>query len=105
MDDAGRISQQDLINHLLPYGFYMCRHTPGLFKHRTRKIVFVTWVDDFLVKSNPATTDLKFLLDALRGEGIPEEILDEAQRTAPGEMYFVTAQRLYDAGVVTSVGP
>jgi len=45
------------------------------------------------------------LLDALRGEGIPEEILDEAQRTAPGEMYFVTAQRLYDAGVVTSVGP
>ena len=45
------------------------------------------------------------LLDALRGEGIPEEILDEAQKTAPGEMYFVTAQQLYDAGVVTSVGP
>jgi hypothetical protein len=36
MDDAGRVSQHDLINHLQPHGYYMCRHTPGLFRHRSR---------------------------------------------------------------------
>ena len=68
MDDAGRVSQQDLISKLLaPYGFYICRHTPGLFRHRTRRsIVFSVWVDDFLVKSNPKTGDLQYLLDCLR---------------------------------------
>jgi hypothetical protein len=66
MDDAGRVSQQDLLKHLLPYGFYMCRHTPGLFRHRSRKsFVFATWVDDFLIKSNPNTTDLSYFTDAL----------------------------------------
>jgi hypothetical protein len=44
----------------------MCRHTPGLFRHRTRKsIFFATWVDDFIIKSNPRTTDLKFLTSIL----------------------------------------
>jgi hypothetical protein len=32
MDDAGRVSQQDLLKHLTPHDFYMCRHTPALFR-------------------------------------------------------------------------
>ena len=66
MDDAGRISQQNLINHLAPHDYYMCRHTPGLFRHRTRpKFVFITWVDDFLIKSDPSTDDLDHFLTIL----------------------------------------
>jgi ATP-dependent protease ClpP protease subunit len=45
------------------------------------------------------------LIDALRSEGIPEEILDEAQSTTPDEMYIVTAKQMYDAGIVKSIGP
>ena len=66
MDDAGRVSQQNLIEHLRPHGFYMCRHTPGLFRHRQRtRIFFETWVDDFLIKSDPATDDLTHLQTVL----------------------------------------
>jgi hypothetical protein len=44
----------------------MCRHTPGLFRHKTRKhFFFGTWVDDFIIKSNPATTDLAHFIDTL----------------------------------------
>jgi hypothetical protein len=66
MDDAGRVSQQNLIQHLAPLGFHMCRHTPGLFRHTTRKkLVFITWVDDFLIKSDPSTDDLEYFRSAL----------------------------------------
>ena len=66
MDDAGRTAQRDLLRHLQPHGFYMCRHTPGLFRHRHRRIVFATWVDDIICKSDPSTNDLEFLLDVLQ---------------------------------------
>jgi len=67
MDDAGRISQQELLKHLQPYGFYQCRHTPGLFRHRKRKsLVFGVWVDDFMVKADKRTNDFQFLCKALR---------------------------------------
>jgi hypothetical protein len=66
MDDAGRVSQQNLIQYLAPLGFHMCRHTPGLFRHSTRKkLFFITWVDDFLIKSDPSTDDLEYLRSAL----------------------------------------
>lgn len=66
MDDAGRVSQQNLIEHLRPHGFYMCRHTLDLFRHRQRtRIFFETWVDDFLIKSDPATDDLSYLQTVL----------------------------------------
>jgi hypothetical protein len=44
----------------------MCRHTPGLFRHRSRaKFFFITWVDDFLIKSDPSTDDLKHFCSIL----------------------------------------
>ena len=67
MDDAGRVSQLDLIAHLTPHGYHMCRHTPGLFYHDTRtSFRFATWVDDFLIKSDPSTDDLLFFINILK---------------------------------------
>ena len=67
MDDAGRVSQLDLIEHLTPHGYHMCRHTPGLFYHDTRhSFRFATWVDDFIIKSDPSTDDLSHFITILR---------------------------------------
>ena len=67
MDDAGRVSQQDLIAHLTPHGYHMFRHTPGLFYHTTRSSFrFTTWVDDFLIKSDPTTDDLAHFIKILK---------------------------------------
>ena len=67
MDDAGRISQLELVNHLAKDDFHMCPHTPGLFYHATRpNIRFTTWADDFGIKSNPASGDFEFLCDVLK---------------------------------------
>lgn len=67
MDDAGRISQLELVNHLAKDDFHMCPHTPGLFFHATRpNIRFTTWADDFGVKSNPASGDFEFLCEVLK---------------------------------------
>lgn len=44
---SGRIANQDLQKHLAKYEYYPSRRTPGLWKHRTRKINFTLVVDDF----------------------------------------------------------
>ena len=66
MDDAGRVSQQELVAHLAQHGFHMCPHTPGLFFHETRPgIRFTTWVDDFAVKHDPSSGDFDYLCKIL----------------------------------------
>ena len=47
---SGRIANQDLQKHLAKYGYYPTRRTPGLWKHRTRKINFTLVVDNFGIK-------------------------------------------------------
>lgn len=67
MDDAGRLSQDQLINHLQAHGYTMCRHTPGLFTHATRASIFiVNYVDDFLVKHDRRTDDFHHFCTTLR---------------------------------------
>ena len=46
----GRILNQDLQKYLAKYGYYPTRRTPGLWKHRTRKINFTLIVDTFGIK-------------------------------------------------------
>lgn len=66
MDDAGRISQKELITHLTAHGFRECRFTPCMFYHPDRPTLrFTTWVDDFLIKSDSRTDDLQFLRSTL----------------------------------------
>ena len=68
MDDAGRLSQDQLVAHLETHGYTtMCRHTPGLFKHATRSSIFiVNYVDDFLVKHDRRTDDFQHLCSTLK---------------------------------------
>ena len=45
----------------------MCRHTPGLFYHDDKpSFRFATWVDDFLIKSDPRTNDLTTFIEILK---------------------------------------
>jgi hypothetical protein len=50
LPQAGIIANQLLTERLQPEGYYQCRHTPGLWRHKWRPIMFSLVVDDFGVK-------------------------------------------------------
>jgi hypothetical protein len=47
LPQAGIIANQLLTRRLIPQGYYQCRHTPGLWRHQWRPIVFSLAVDNF----------------------------------------------------------
>jgi hypothetical protein len=47
---AGLLARQLLKTRLASFGYYMARHTPGLWLHKTRRIAFSLVVDGFTVK-------------------------------------------------------
>ena len=50
LPNAGLIAQDQLITFLLADGYYQCPHTPCLFKHATRNIIFTLVVYGFGIK-------------------------------------------------------
>ena len=50
LPQAGRLAQEQLIEHLKPFGYAPCKRTPGLWTHEWRPITFSLTVDDFGVK-------------------------------------------------------
>jgi hypothetical protein len=50
LKQAGLLVNQLLQQIMAHYGYYPARHTPGLWLHKTRSIVFTIVVDDFAVK-------------------------------------------------------
>jgi hypothetical protein len=50
LKQAGLLSNQLLQTRLLPFGYYLARHTSGLWLHETRPILFSLVVDDLAVK-------------------------------------------------------
>ena len=50
LKQSGRITHDELVKHLLPYGYKPSKHTPGLWKHETKPISFILCVDDFGIK-------------------------------------------------------
>jgi hypothetical protein len=50
LPQAGILANQLLTKRLDPQGFYKCRHTPGLWWHKWRLIMFSLVVDSFGVK-------------------------------------------------------
>ena len=50
LPQAGILANKLLKTRLEPHGYYECRHTPGLWRHKWRPITFVLVVDDFGVK-------------------------------------------------------
>ena len=50
LPQAGILANQLLTQRLAPHGYTQCRHTPGLWRHHWRPIMFALVVDDFGVK-------------------------------------------------------
>jgi hypothetical protein len=50
LPNAGLLAQDQLITHLRKDDYHQCPHTPCLFKHATRDIIFCLVVDDFGIK-------------------------------------------------------
>jgi hypothetical protein len=50
LKQAGLLANQLLQTRLAPFGYYLERHTPGLWLHKTRSIAFSLVMDDFAVK-------------------------------------------------------
>ena len=66
MPQAGLLAQKDLNRLLTSHGYLVSSTTPGLYTHVTRKIKFVVWVDDFLIKfARGDRKDINHLLDVL----------------------------------------
>ena len=47
---AGKLANDLLTARLAPHGYYQCQHTPGLWRHKWRPILYSLVVDDFGVK-------------------------------------------------------
>ena len=50
LPQAGIIAKNLLTERLEPKGYYQCRHTPGLWRHKWIPILFSLVVDDFGIK-------------------------------------------------------
>ena len=50
LPQAGKVANDELVQHLAEFGYAPCKHTPGLFKHESRPILFSLVVDDFGVQ-------------------------------------------------------
>ena len=67
LPQAGKLAHDKLKKHLKQYDFQPCTVTPGLWKHKTRDIVFCLVVDDFGVRYTKKE-DADFLIQCLRTE-------------------------------------
>ena len=65
LPQAGKLAHDKLKQHLAPFGYSPCRHTPGLWTHTDRQITFTLVVDDFGVKYTNEK-DVQHLIDSLR---------------------------------------
>ena len=50
LPQSGKLANDLLRQRLAPHGYHPCRHTPGLWRHKSKPISFVLVVDDFAVK-------------------------------------------------------
>ena len=50
LPQTGILANNQLTEHLEPKGYYQCRHTLGLWRHKWRPILFSLVVDDFGIK-------------------------------------------------------
>ena len=46
----GILANKHLQQNLAKFGYSQCKHTPGLWKSKTRPIIFILVVDDFGIK-------------------------------------------------------
>jgi hypothetical protein len=65
LPQAGRLANDQLVQHLATYGYTPCPITPGLWRHESRHIMFTLVVDDFGIQYE-TKTDVEHLMNALR---------------------------------------
>jgi hypothetical protein len=65
LPQAGKLATNLLKTRLEPHGYYECAHTPGLWRHKTRKTTFVLVVDDFGIQIQ-GKQDAQHLIAALK---------------------------------------
>jgi hypothetical protein len=65
LPQSGQLAYEQLVRILAPFGYAPVRHTPGLWRHETRPILFSLCVDDFGVKT-VGRKHAEHLLAALR---------------------------------------
>jgi hypothetical protein len=65
LPQAGKLAQDRLIQHIATFGYHPVPHTPCLFRHESRPIMFSLVVDDFGVKYSGGE-HLQHLIDTLR---------------------------------------
>ena len=63
----GIIANQDLVKHMAPFGYHPVKHTPVLWVHYRKKILFSLVVDDLCVQYY-STEDADHFLNALRAK-------------------------------------
>ena len=65
LKESGKLVFDQLVKHLVPYGYAPYKYTTGLWKHKNNGITFVLRVDDFGIKyTNKATA--QYLINALK---------------------------------------
>ena len=65
LPQAGKLANNDLVDHLKKGGYFQAKHTPGLFTNQQRTVQFALVVDDFGIKyTNQA--DLNHFLQHLQ---------------------------------------
>ena len=50
LPQAGILANNQLTERLEPKDYYQCRHTPGLWRHKWRPILFLLVLDNFGIK-------------------------------------------------------
>eukprot|EP00957_Ditylum_brightwellii_P178248 13576607-Ditylum_brightwellii.AAC.1 len=65
LPQAGKIANDQLVKHLKQYGYSPTKHTPGLWKHKTRDITICLVVDNFGIKYTNEK-DGKHLIDVVQ---------------------------------------
>ena len=67
LKQAGKITNDDLIEYLKEFGYYPSRKTPGRWLHKTRNISFTLVVDDLGVKFIDKA-DVDYLFSAIEAK-------------------------------------
>ena len=79
LKESGKLTVDQLVEHLAPYDYVPCKHTAGLWKHKTNSIAFVLCVDDFGIKDTNKT-NAQDLINTLKNK-------DEYTENWKGSLY------------------
>ena len=79
LKEAGALANQQLQQHLVPYGYTPTRYIPSLQKHSSDLIIFGLIVDDFAVKYTNKE-QAKYLVNALKDKYEDVEVNQEGDK-------------------------